>query len=172
MSNFRKVKDSNNYLVNDKGEIYSKRRIDSKGIPRGGFLLRSHMSKYGYIAVHLCNNGKETSCLVHRLVALAFIPNPENKPQVNHINGRKSDNRLENLEWVTRCENAAHAVRTGLKVYKGIGSGTAKLDDVKVRRIKTLLELGHSHPLIAQSFGVHVSTINRINTKQTWGHVG
>lgn len=68
----------------------------------------------GYYKVNL---GKYGTYLVHRLVAQTFIPNSENKPQVNHINGNKRDNRVENLEWVTASENAQHALRTGLKVY-------------------------------------------------------
>ena len=69
----------------------------------------------GYLQVNLYKNDKTKSRLVHRLVASAFIPNNENKPQVNHINGDKTDNKISNLEWATAKENSQHAIKTGLK---------------------------------------------------------
>ncbi len=68
----------------------------------------------GYERVTIYKNGKRKDFQVHRLVADAFIPNPDNKPQVNHIDGNKLNNVVENLEWVTRSENQLHAKRTGL----------------------------------------------------------
>lgn len=68
----------------------------------------------GYLRVGLSKNNKQKYYLVHRLVAQAFIPNPDGKEQVNHINGIKSDNNVSNLEWVTCSENMIHAFRTGL----------------------------------------------------------
>jgi len=70
---------------------------------------------HGYLRIRLMRDRYEERKKVHRLVAEAFIPNPENKPEVNHKNGRKDDNSVSNLEWVTRSENSIHALRTGLQ---------------------------------------------------------
>ena len=78
-------------------------------------LLKKTPSNMGYYKVELYKNGKSKMYYVHRLVAMTFIPNPENKPQVNHIDGDKSNNSVSNLEWATSKENLHHAVNTGLR---------------------------------------------------------
>lgn len=79
---------------------------------REGDVLRSY-NHNGYRRVHLCKDGKLEKFLVHRLVAEAFIPNPENKPYINHIDGNRHNNHVENLEWCTNRENIVHAVKMG-----------------------------------------------------------
>ena len=78
-------------------------------------LLRQTPSNCGYYKVELYKNGKSKMMYVHRLVATAFIPNPEKKPQVNHIDGNKANNVLSNLEWATSSENQLHAIDHGLR---------------------------------------------------------
>lgn len=77
-------------------------------------ILSDRKHPNGYFYTMVCMDGVCQTKKAHRLVALTFIPNPENKPQVNHKNGVKTDNRVENIEWCTRSENGLHAHRTGL----------------------------------------------------------
>lgn len=76
--------------------------------------LTTRINNYGYVEVRLNRDGKTKATFVHILLANAFIPNPENKAQVNHINGIKTDNQIENLEWASRSENMIHAFKLGL----------------------------------------------------------
>lgn len=100
------------YLSSDLGNIKSlKRRYLS-----GEKILSGSCHTKGYRCVVLSKNGEQKQYKVHRLVALSFIENFKNKREVNHINGIKSDNRVENLEWVTSSENQKHAYKTGLKI--------------------------------------------------------
>lgn len=86
-------------------------RVKSFSLKKKGQLLKQQMDTGGYLRVNLYRNSKMISCLVHRLVAEAFISNPKGKPQVNHINENKTDNRVENLERVTAEENINYGTR-------------------------------------------------------------
>lgn len=107
-------------------------------------------NRRGYKEVRLCKNGKSSLHLVHRLVALSFIPNLENKPCVNHINGVKSDNRPENLEWVSYSENMEHSFNKGLHP-KGNKHYNYKIPDEELGRV---LDKSIPARIIAEEFGV------------------
>lgn len=97
------------YEVSDQGRVLSKRT---------NLLLKPNIMNHGYVCVHLYSGGKRSRVVktIHQLVALAFIPNPHNCREVNHKNFLRRDNRVENLEWVTRSENVRHAVAAGRRV--------------------------------------------------------
>jgi hypothetical protein len=99
------------YSVTKNGVIYSLPRKTSKKL---NIMNPVDNMKAGYLRVVLTKDGSSKLWYIHRLVALAYIPNPENKKMVNHKNGNKRDNRLVNLEWVTCMENHTHAIEHGL----------------------------------------------------------
>jgi len=94
--------------------IHVKSAIVSFQNGKGGKFVTRRIDRGGYITVRLSNQGKTTTHFLHRLIAEAYLPNPENKPFINHINGVKTDNCIENLEWVTHAENIKHGYLCGL----------------------------------------------------------
>jgi hypothetical protein len=101
----KEIKDYEKYIISNKGDIYIKETMQKMG---------TYLSNNGYLRIGLTKDNKKTNFLVHRLVAISYLENIDNKIQVNHINGIKTDNRLDNLEWATMEENMQHAYKNGL----------------------------------------------------------
>lgn len=152
------------YQVSNKGLVRSTERkvsfIDGRERIFKGKVLKSNLNTYGYPKVVLVYNRSEFTINVHRLVALAFIPNPENKPQVNHINGIKTDNRVENLEWSTNSENQRHARKIGLNF--------SRLTESDVLKIRNSTQ---NTSWLADKFKVSARTIRIIITRKSWVHI-
>ena len=150
MSGWKVIAGFTDYEVSNAGQI--RRATGGQGAIRGK-VLRLHLNASGYKTVSLRGNGKANSKLVNRLVAGAFIPNPNKLPEVNHKNGRKSNNHARNLEWVTHAANSAHAERCGL--YR------TKVSAEQVRKIVALC-LTLSQYEVAQRYGISQTHVSRL----------
>lgn len=138
---------------------------------RPEIILRPSIKKRGYHQVALNNvHGERKHFGIHQLVALVFIPNPENKPTVNHKNGDKSNNHYLNLEWATNKEQINHADSTGLRNISGSRSKRSKLTETQVLKIR---ELYGSKPLkeLAMDFNIYHGNIRKIIKRQMWKHI-
>ncbi len=136
-----------------------------------GKILKSCPNNKGYHLVDLYKDGKKRKFLVQRLVAIHFIPNPDNLPEVNHIKGDKSDNSESNLEWQSRMGNVAHSVKEGLSC-KGSTHGGAKLSDADILNIRERSAKGETLKSIAESFNITFGRVGAIVRGESWKHVG
>lgn len=167
ISNMGRVKKLNSIVtqVGFNGVEYSRRFKER--------LIGQNSGKENYQMIHLRKDGLNKAIRTHRLVAIAFIPNTENKPEVNHINGIKSDNRVENLEWCTSSENQFHSVRTGLsKIQYGSETTNSKLtekDVLKIRELKQTTKMNNTE--IGKLFGVKQPAISKIIYRKNWKHI-
>lgn len=164
------------YEVSNLGNVRSvDRKVNSisGGRTVKGQMLKLHTDKDGYLGVKLYISRKYKSYRVHRLVAFAFIPNPENKPLVNHKDGLKDNNVLSNLEWATESENQRHAFETGLKKgIKGENNVNSKLTDEKILKIVELYKTDtYSMQELANMFDSSLSVISNVINGKAWAHL-
>jgi hypothetical protein len=150
------IKDIANYEVSNLGRV--------KNI-RTNYVLTPMLDNKGYERVDLCYK----TYRVHRLVAQSFIPNNANKPQINHINGIKNDNRVHNLEWCTNSENQIHAIKNNLKtILKGEQVVNHKIND------KIALSIFNSNDTqrsIAKEYNISQRVVLNIKKKRAWVHI-
>ncbi len=157
----------NLYQVSDQGRIKGVSvRCNNKYKP--GRILKSANDGRGYIHIVLCRDGKKFDWHVHRLVLIAFRGSPpDGKNEVNHMNNISNDNRLENLEWVSRTENERHKYNTTI-ANRGTRNGSCKLSELDVKIIRNRLASGDYQHVIAQDYGVSRSLIGQIAGGRIW----
>ncbi|QIW89796.1 HNH endonuclease [Bacillus phage Izhevsk] len=129
------------YEVSNLGRVRSLDRIGSNGRLYKGQIKKLNDNGKGYFQVNLKVNGKQTNKYVHRLVAEAFIPNTENKPEVNHKDGNKGNNNIDNLEWSTRIENVEHQFSNGLNPNAGGTKRVSVFDGENITIYNSQIEL-------------------------------
>lgn len=149
---WKPIKGFPQYMVSNLGNVISTKSGNRK-------VLSKRYHNNGYIQYILRNESGGKSFKAHRLVAMAFIPNHENKPQINHINGIKDDNTVENLEWCTNLENARHSWSKGRKAVCGQKHHKTKLTEDNIHFIRNT-EL--SSRKLGEMFGVDKSSILRV----------
>jgi hypothetical protein len=160
------------YEVSSEGRVRSVDRIILKKgypCPYEGKILIQRLNQRGYPFVRFHSNNKGLERNPHRLVAEAFIPNPENKKYVNHINGIKTDCRAVNLEWNTNSENQKHAYKLGLQPSKkGENNSNTVLKDSDVTLIKLRYNSGLKISEVSKELNINMSILRQIIYGRTW----
>lgn len=160
------------YEASSLGQIRSLRQSKSHGgtkvrdIP---LLRKAHLNTSGYWHIGLQMNGRHYSISNHRLVALAFIPNPNNFPEVNHIDGNKLNNSIENLEWVSSRNNQLHAYKLGLRKKLGLEENPKSI----LNRVQ-VLEIFNSSLTrreLSVKYGISISGINNVKNGYAWTEI-
>ena len=160
------------YIKNQKSK-YSVSQYGRVINTKTGRILKPQKIARGYLGVNLSMGKKSFTKQIHRLVAIAFLDNPNKLPQVDHLDGNKHNNRVNNLEWVTPKVNIRRAYAKGLiKVRKGSEHNNAKYTDTQIISVcNMLIENTLSYEDISRLTNVSKSTISHIKNKSAWKHI-
>lgn len=160
------------YEVSNLGRVKSLEKEIWNG--KGYYIKKEYYKKITFCApvpygqLNLNKNGKQKMHYIHRLVAQAFIPNPENKKEVNHKDGNKSNNLSENLEWVTRLENIEHSINVLGNRQDGRFNNNTKLNEFDIKKIR---KDKRKHAEIANQYNVSRTCITMIKNYKNWQHI-
>lgn len=160
MERWTQIKEFPNYSISKHGRV----------LGMSGKILTGGIDTKGYHIVCIRDGrGGQTTRKVHRLVAIHFLDNPNNKPQVNHKDSNKLNNHVDNLEWATNSENIAHKMANGLnREAQGEDLGNAKLRNAEAVEI---FRSSLPRRVLAERFGVSVSTVRNIQNRKIWKHI-
>lgn len=165
MSKWKQIKLPIEYEVSTDGNIRKK---------KSGIISKLDEDRDGYLFARFQIKGVKFKFPIHRLVAIAYLPNPDNKAEVNHKDGNKKNNKLNNLEWTTRAENRAHAYATGLMDgIMGENCTSSKLTKKEVKEIfKKYYSGKYTLSQLGAEYGVHKQTIYGILKGLSWKGTG
>ena len=168
----KQIKEYPNYSVTEDGRVISTKRVagrSGKGISTICKELSILHNQTGYCMVNLTKDRQSKTRYVHRLVAQAYLENPNNLPQVNHKDGNKDNNHYTNLEWCSALYNNIHALENGLREgQKGETNSQAKITESQATEIINLILEGWSNIEIADIFDLHDRYVSLIRGKKRW----
>jgi len=163
------------YQISNMGQVRSvSRMVMSGGVARKrvGKLLKQYCGTDGYMYVRLCKLGKAKYWRAHRLVAIHFIPNPNNYPAVNHLDADVTNNQISNLEWCTIKQNNKHTYNLGRNNQRyGSEHWQSKIDEIKARAIKHLLKTDMPMTHIAAAVDTTYHIVKAIKQGRTWTRI-
>lgn len=157
------------HMASSMGRIKSINHTSNRGLPYPvkGKIRKQLINKRGYCRIQLIHKGKNYQA--HQLIALTFLENPNNYTSINHINGIKTDNRIENLEWCSHSHNTRHAFDMGLiNIPNGVKHWSSCLDEIQVKTIRKCISDGMTAYKLAKYFKVSQAVVHNIKHGLTY----
>lgn len=172
---WKQIEKHPDFYVSDTGLVWAKEtitiRTNGASLRKKERFIKVAVGKKGYPIVRLSRHGKDKTYTVHRLVAQAFVSNPNKYIEVNHEDGDKTNNNYQNLVWCTRGYNIKHAFASGLRTVDGDSNPNRKLSALDVIDIRKRKVRGEKMTYVLKDYTVSIETIRRAATGQNWQSV-